>query len=740
MARAVLVIVTRPGSEAVDVLPAKPPPQPTSLPAGLVEGGGASGRDTLCERDAACWRDGYTFARCCKVPAILAAVAGCWDAEYTEQRCCHCGGTGKGVDDAGAAPPPSAHGLPSEEAATVPAVEELLPAPATAGVVAGLVAEELTEVQRRDTEADASQDLFFRREGSRRWAAYFRKAQRLLDAAVQRSPGGEEEGSEPRGVDAVRMYHLLYETVNQVVGGVQLASEASRTSAPAAPLELRRAGAAEGTGGTGGLLAEAGTVVAGGAAVKPPPIGSGGQGDTALRAAFLSAAVALARLAQASRGTPLEHEDFGAQAGAAVALSCRQQDKQVFERDMALRLEWLRHGEEEGKEQSWRAGLLDALQEGLRPGAAEEALRPAFERSWRMYAEDLPEAVWRPALGRLEEGEGRMTGSALNPLDDRITRVSSNMGNMWQIFPTYVLAKPFRAALSRGGSEGERHTSGAGKAEGTETSTASSSCPACAELSRIVLAKYQDFERTIQNGTEGQLGTSAAEADRPKVNNAFFAWQLTHESEQEDQRGQRHWPELYRDSEDFKRLRRVAKLACLEYLQQVYDAQLSIVDLAQLELSIWASVTTTSDDAKDGDSVNTMGLALHDHPLALLSGVFYAQAGGSSVAERTPTVFADPRGLPAFRYTRQPAWRGREGSDPMDAGDDFVDDEGSLEPTAPFHRMAYAHAAEGHALVFPAWLVHGVPPHGGSSTRVTFAFNLHTLHGTTFSAWAKTTL
>ena len=38
------------------------------------------------------------------------------------------------------------------------------------------------------------------------------------------------------------------------------------------------------------------------------------------------------------------------------------------------------------------------------------------------------------------------------------------------------------------------------------------------------------------------------------------------------------------------------------------------------------------------------GLAFHDHPLALVSGVFYADAGGDAVSERTPTVFADPRG------------------------------------------------------------------------------------------------
>ena len=47
-------------------------------------------------------------------------------------------------------------------------------------------------------------------------------------------------------------------------------------------------------------------------------------------------------------------------------------------------------------------------------------------------------------------------------------------------------------------------------------------------------------------------------------------------------------------------------------------------------------------------------------------GVFYADAGGDVLSERTPTVFADPRGTRAFRYAGQ----GQR-----------------LEPTAPFHRL-----------------------------------------------------
>lgn len=129
-----------------------------------------------------------------------------------------------------------------------------------------------------------------------------------------------------------------------------------------------------------------------------------------------------------------------------------------------------------------------------------------------------------------------------------------------------------------------------------------------------------------------------------------------------------------------------------------------------------------------------MGLAFHDHPMALVSGVFYADAGGDHVADQTPTVFADPRGTTPFRYAGQTR----------------------LEPTAPFHRLAlwrnlvllslrlsseaYSHAKTGMSLVFPSWLVHGVATHAGPRERVAFAYNLHTLPGSTLASWLKTTL
>ncbi|CAE8618773.1 unnamed protein product, partial [Polarella glacialis] len=92
---------------------------------------------------------------------------------------------------------------------------------------------------------------------------------------------------------------------------------------------------------------------------------------------------------------------------------------------------------------------------------------------------------------------------------------------------------------------------------------------------------------TVEPGEGGpEEGAKARTLRHDKVNNAFFSWQLTHESEQEDV-GHDLWPELYAQSQDFMELKRLVKLACLEYLRQIYAAPLSAQDLAQLELSIW---------------------------------------------------------------------------------------------------------------------------------------------------------
>mmetsp|Transcript_10343 Transcript_10343/g.32171 ORF Transcript_10343/g.32171 Transcript_10343/m.32171 type:complete len:866 (+) Transcript_10343:102-2699(+) len=718
------------------------PPKANGLPAsaGLAElhPGDAS---KAAAGDASCWSGSFTYARCCLVPSVVAEVAGCWDSVHTEARCCQSAGpTGGAVDAfalpprakgvAAAAPAPVANAQPSSEPAA-----SASPAAVTATSVA--VRTLATAGSPHDSEGpeDAqNQAEFLRREGARRWPKYFQRAHRLLDAVLAPLAEREEGMEEAMVPDAVQVYHLLYEVVNQVIGGVQLASEATKASDT-----------------------------------------SSDSSATALRAAFLSAALVLARLAQVSQGTPFEHEEFATQAAAVVALSCgsRHDDQAIFQRRMARRIQWLQleaeaRAQPQGdKGSSWRTSLLETLRRRMNStDIASSNLGALFERSWQMYAEDLVEAVWRPASGHPAEDELRHSDrSTLNPLEERLARRQSSAGDMWQIFSTYVMAKPLRNIFSRGK---DAHSGG----------QASEGCPACAELARIVLEKYHQFELSMKNEslTSGSReagdapGRGSSRQMRPhEVNNAFFGWQLTHESEQEDERGQQQWPELYRDSEDFVELKHIAKLACLEYLQQVYDAPLSAQDLAQLELSIWASVTPQPSAAQSDSPGDGMGLAFHDHPLALLSGVFYAQAGGRRIDERTPTVFADPRGTRAFRYTRRQQQPGPSVAEdgvhsphepPGDTGAtagiqqepvhgessrarrarDGGDVEDTVEPTAPFHRLAYAHAYDGLALVFPSWLVHGVPPHSGSATRVTFAFNLHTLHGTTLSSWAKTTL
>jgi len=240
-------------------------------------------------------------------------------------------------------------------------------------------------------------------------------------------------------------------------------------------------------------------------------------------------------------------------------------------------------------------------------------------------------------------------------------------------------------------------------------------------------------DETTDEANDSTKSTLRADA----VNNAFFAWQLTHESEQSSEQGFLQWPELYHQSKDFSELKRLLKLTCMEYLQYIYDAPISSADMSQLELSIWASVYPPSGSPGGEWPEGAMALPFHDHPLALLSGVFYVQAGGETVAERTPTIFADPRGTPAFRYTGRPVAQQAAGTGPNTRPSDESD---VLEPTAPFHRLAYSHAQDGYVITFPSWLVHGVPPHSGSRSRVVLSYNLHTLHGTTLSSWAKVAL
>ena len=127
------------------------------------------------------------------------------------------------------------------------------------------------------------------------------------------------------------------------------------------------------------------------------------------------------------------------------------------------------------------------------------------------------------------------------------------------------------------------------------------------------LQKYQQFR-----------GKGFAKNSRQDdVNNAFFNWQLTHDAEQEED-GPDVWPELYRDSRDFQELKRLVKLSSPN---------------ASLSSQSGLSVTPPNQKATTKTS---MCLAFHDHPLALLSGAFYADAGGRLGCGPHPDGFCRP--------------------------------------------------------------------------------------------------
>merc|ERR1740121_1345715 len=143
------------------------------------------------------------------------------------------------------------------------------------------------------------------------------------------------------------------------------------------------------------------------------------------------------------------------------------------------------------------------------------------------------------------------------------------------------MTKSFRRTLARGGAAG-------GGAGGRRAG----GCPACSALTRVVLDKYREFEAEMRQNDTLPPGapTRRRRMRADEVNNAFFAWQLHQEAEQEDEQGLLQWPELYRDSEDFAELKQLAKLACLDSPPIGVGASLSPLDLAQLRLSMWASV------------------------------------------------------------------------------------------------------------------------------------------------------
>ena len=308
-------------------------------------------------------------------------------------------------------------------------------------------------------EEDPQSKSFLRREAHRRWRRYFQRASFGLEEATTR-------GS--RGRDAVSEYHLIYEIINQMIAGLQLAAEASA-----------------------------------------------GRG-VELSQAFAYVAQLLADLEKTSRGTAFENEDFSSQAMAAAALGCGNRPFEDRRCNSKQQRDWL----DRQLGPKWAQNLMNSSE--------------GFERSWLRYLTYGSKAVWHKHRFKDEK-------------------------KIWQLFPTYVMSRDIGHLFSR---------KGAG-------------CGACSHLTSIVLEKYRYFSKSFANRPD-------------EVNNAFFGWQLTHDADQSSDEGQTAWPELYED-QDFRELKWILKLSCRDYLEEI-NSEVTSEDLEELELSIWASVTSPQSD------------------------------------------------------------------------------------------------------------------------------------------------
>lgn len=94
----------------------------------------------------------------------------------------------------------------------------------------------------------------------------------------------------------------------------------------------------------------------------------------------------------------------------------------------------------------------------------------------------------------------------------------------------------------------------------------------------------------------------------------------------------------------------------------------------------------------------------HAHPGVLWAAVFYVDMGDAGAAGGGELYLEDPRfPLPQARM----------------AGFRMIGGDG--QPQAPDRRMV---TQAGDLVVFPAWLRHGVRPHGGTGERISIAMNL----------------
>jgi len=181
------------------------------------------------------------------------------------------------------------------------------------------------------------------------------------------------------------------------------------------------------------------------------------------------------------------------------------------------------------------------------------------------------------------------------------------------------------------------------------------------------------------------------------VNNAFFGWQPS-SMEEIAEPARNVYPAMY-DSWQFWQLRELLLQAGRAYLEARGDRRANEIDVA-----LWASVYY-----EEG-----AGIDYHDHPLAILSGVFYVEAPPGS-----PIGFVDPRGA-QFDYMEKSSMEGSIG----------------YEPKAPFHRPVYFEPRSGDLILFPPWLLHKVPPIA-AGPRVAFACNFFARADSPINAWSS---
>mmetsp|Transcript_61300 Transcript_61300/g.143463 ORF Transcript_61300/g.143463 Transcript_61300/m.143463 type:complete len:507 (-) Transcript_61300:65-1585(-) len=196
-------------------------------------------------------------------------------------------------------------------------------------------------------------------------------------------------------------------------------------------------------------------------------------------------------------------------------------------------------------------------------------------------------------------------------------------------------------------------------------------------LADLAVSKYEQF------------GKKYPGIDPNDLNDKFFGFQSTR-AERLSAKAQQKWPEMYQDSEDFKILTRVMKGALLGFLEKT-GVTMPLGD-TNYGLVLWAAVYP-GNGGRHG---------YHVHQGSASSCVLYARVAGAS----TPISFIDPRGAPPVNDYEQ------------------YEKERDFEPQAPFHHNEYFFPKEGDLVCFPSWLVHNVPSHWESETRVAFAANL----------------